>query len=142
MKSLQVNQCEIVELCKIVDGRDGVLSVAEVQRQIPFAIQRIYYIYDLKYKLALRGQHAHKQNKQVIFCLNGSFTLTVDDGSHQQEIILNQPNIGVFMDVKLWHTMKNFSKNCILLVLASELYDENDYIRNYDEFKKYIRDTI
>jgi len=142
MKSLQVNQCKIIELCKIIDGRDGVLSVAEAQRQIPFDIKRVYYIYDLKYASALRGQHAHKQNKQVIFCINGSFTLTLDDGSHQQEIVLNQPNIGVFMDVKLWHTMKDFSEKCILLVFASELYDENDYIRDYNEFKKYINDTF
>ncbi len=138
MKLLEVNNCGIIELCRLVDGRDGVLSVAEISKQIPFEIKRVYYIYNLKDQSALRGKHAHKHNQQVIFCINGSFTLTIDDGIHQQEIILNQPNVGIFMDVKLWHTMKNFSDNCILLVLASDLFDENDYIRNYSEFQKYI----
>jgi dTDP-4-dehydrorhamnose 3,5-epimerase-like enzyme len=138
MKLLETSNCGIIELCRLEDGRDGVLSVAEVGKQIPFDIKRVYYIYDLKHKSAIRGKHAHKQNKQVIFCINGRFTLTVDDGFRQEEIVLEQPNIGVFMDTKLWHVMKDFSDNCILLVFASELYDEADYIRDYESFKKYI----
>lgn len=139
MKSLKVSNCGIIELCQIKDGHDGVLSVAEVGKQIPFDIKRVYYIYGLEHESAIRGKHAHKQNKQVIFCINGSFTLTLDDGYQQEEIRMDKPNVGVFMDVKLWHTMKDFSDNCILLVFASDLYDENDYLRNYDDFKKYIQ---
>lgn len=138
MKSLKATHCGIIELCRLVDGRDGILSVAEVSKNIPFDIKRVYYIYDLKHKSALRGKHAHKHNQQVIFCINGSFTLTVDDGQTQDEIILDKPNIGVFMDIELWHTMKDFSDDCILLVLASDLYDESDYIRSYEEFKQYV----
>ncbi|MDR1699138.1 MAG: FdtA/QdtA family cupin domain-containing protein [Prevotellaceae bacterium] len=138
MKSLKATHCGVIELYRLVDGRDGVLSVAEVSKNIPFDIKRVYYIYDLKHKSALRGKHAHRHNQQVIFCINGSFTLTVDDGRMQDEIVLDKPNIGVFMDIGLWHTMKDFSDDCILLVLASDLYDESDYIRSYEEFKQYV----
>lgn len=138
MQSLQVNNCKIIELCKIQDNKDGTLSVAEYHKQIPFEVKRVYYIYDLHDREAIRGKHAHKHNQQVIFCINGSFILEVDDGVHQQEIVLNQPHMGVYMDVRLWHTMKNFSDNCILLVLASDPYEESDYIRDYKKFKEYI----
>jgi dTDP-4-dehydrorhamnose 3,5-epimerase-like enzyme len=139
MKSLQVNNGALIELSLIRDGRDGILSVVESNKQIPFEIKRIYYIYDLKDESAVRGKHAHIHNQQAIFCISGSFTMELDDGIHKQEIILDNPSTGIYMGVKLWHTMKNFSENCILLVLASDLYEEADYIRDYEEFKKYIQ---
>jgi hypothetical protein len=139
MKSLSVTNCAFVELCHLKDGRDGVLSVAECGKQIPFDVKRVYYIYDLKDQSAIRGKHAHKQNRQVIFCINGSFTLELDDGVHRQKVTLDSPHIGIYMDVRVWHTMDCFSENCILLVLASDLFDENDYIRDYEAFKKYIQ---
>lgn len=135
---MKVNNCSIIELSKIQDGRDGCIAVAECQKQIPFDIKRVYYIYDLHDKVALRGKHAHKHNQQVIFCINGAFTLTLDDGCRQEEIVLDSPGKGVYMGVGIWHTMKAFSDNCILLVLASDLYDEQDYIRNYEDFKAYV----
>lgn len=138
MRSLKVNNCAMVELGALKDGRDGMLSVAECGKQIPFDIKRVYYIYDLNDKEALRGMHAHKHNQQVIFCINGAFTLTLDDGSRQQEIRLDCPHEGVYMDTGVWHAMKDFSENCILLVLASDLYDASDYIRDYEEFKRFI----
>lgn len=142
MKSLQVNNCGIIELNPLKDGRDGVLAVAECYKQIPFEIRRVYYIYNLNDTEALRGMHAHKHNRQVIFCINGSFTLTLDDGVRQQEVFLDRPNLGIYMDVRLWHSMRDFSQNCILLVLASDLYDADDYIRDYNEFKKIVHDFV
>jgi dTDP-4-dehydrorhamnose 3,5-epimerase-like enzyme len=139
MKSLKVTNCTFVELCHLKDGRDGVLSVAESGKQIPFDVKRVYYIYDLQDKSAIRGKHAHKHNQQVIFCINGSFTLELDDGVHRQKVKLDSPHIGIYMDVNVWHTMDGFSENCILLVLASDWYDEHDYIRDYDEFKNGIQ---
>lgn len=138
MQSLKVNRCRIIKLTSFKDGRDGVLSIAENGKEVPFSVQRVYYIYGLNDGSAIRGKHAHKHNQQVIFCINGSFTLEVDDGTSQQEIVLDSPDKGVYMDTGLWHTMKDFSENCILLILASDLYDEGDYIRDYEEFKKYI----
>lgn len=134
----ELSNCGLVNLPRIEDGKDGVLSVAECSKQIPFDIKRVYYIYDLHDKSAVRGKHAHKHNEQIIFCINGSFTLMLDDGTHTEEVVLDKPNVGVYMGVKLWHTMSAFSSNCILLVFASDLYDESDYIRKYDEFKEYI----
>lgn len=135
---MNVNNCSTIELRKIQDGRDGCISVAEGRKQIPFDINRVYYIYDLHDKVALRGKHAHKHNEQVIFCVNGRFTLTLDDGRRQEEIVLDSPEKGIYMGVGVWHTMKDFSDNCILLVFASDPYDEQDYIRNYEDFKDYV----
>ncbi len=140
MKTIgELNNCGLIELPRIEDGHDGVLSVAECTKQVPFDIKRVYYIYDLCDQGALRGQHAHKKNRQIIFCINGSFTLVLDDGFCRQDIVLDAPNMGIYMDTMLWHTMKDFSDHCILLVFASELYDESDYIRSYDEFKTFIK---
>ncbi|MFH1822296.1 MAG: FdtA/QdtA family cupin domain-containing protein, partial [Patescibacteria group bacterium] len=87
---------------------------------------------------AVRGKHAHKNLEQVIFCIQGSFSLYLDDGSVQQIIILNKPGVGVFLGKRLWHKMSNFSDHCVLLIFASDYYNESDYIRNYQEFKNYI----
>ena len=140
MESLRVNNCAYVELNYLKDGADGVLSVAECGREVPFSVQRVYYIYHLNQPQAIRGKHAHVHNRQVIFCINGSFRLLLDDGRRRQEVVLDRPNVGVYMDVMLWHEMRDFSDNCILLVLASDLYDEADYIRNYDDFLKRVKE--
>ena len=87
----------------------------------------------------IRGGHAHKTLQQVIFCLNGSFTLELDNGNEKEEIYLNKPNEGVIVEAKIWLTMKKFSKRTIIMVIASDYYDEIDYIRNYKEFRKYIK---
>lgn len=138
MDKLIVKNCKIIELPVILDGKDGCLSVVENLRNIPFEIKRIYYIYNLNNKSAIRGKHAHKKLQQVIFCINGSFRIELDDGINRQDIILDEPNIGIYMDAKLWHTMNQFSENCILLVLASDFFDESDYIRDHSQYIKYI----
>ena len=117
----------------------GKLSFMESNTHIPFNIKRIFYIYDIKDLTVIRGGHAHKTLQQVIFCLNGSFTLELDNGNEKEEIYLNKPNEGVIIEAKIWLTMKKFSKRTIIIVIASDYYDEIDYIRNYKEFRKYIK---
>ena len=85
-----------------------------------------------------RGYHAHKNLDQAIFCISGSFTLMLDNGEEKESFLLNDSNAGMFLPKHVWHTMSNFSKNCILLIFASDYFDENDYLRNYSDFKKFI----
>lgn len=139
LADLKVNNCQYIDLKQVVDEKDGVLSIAESNREIPFEIKRIYYIYGLAYPKALRGQHAHKALEQVLFCVNGSFKLLVDDGFNKQYFYLTDPNHGIFVGSDVWHTMFEFSDNCIILVLASDYYDEADYIRGYDAFLERVR---
>jgi dTDP-4-dehydrorhamnose 3,5-epimerase-like enzyme len=86
----------------------------------------------------MRGKHAHKKLKQVLFCISGSCAVELDDGKNKQKIILDQPHQGIYLGNNLWHTMSEFTNNCILLVMASDVYDESDYIRDYQEFLNHI----
>ena len=140
MDKIIVKNSGIVTLPRIVDDRDGVLCIMNSLQEIPFEIKRMYYINNLDPKSSLRGKHAHRQLRQVIFCINGCFTLTLDDGETQQDILMREDNIGVILDPMLWHTMHDFSSGCVLLVAASDYYDEADYIRNYDEFMRLVRE--
>ena len=134
MDKLKVKNCKMIELPVIRDKRDGCLSVVENLRNIPLEIKRVYYIYNLDDRNAIRGMHAHKKLEQVLFCINGSCQMELDDGTNRENIILDKPNVGVYIGIELWHTIKQFSKHCILLVLASDFYDESDYIRDYSQF--------
>lgn len=129
----------MIELPKILD--DCILCFAQTPDHIPFAIKRVYYILNAKTRLP-RGFHAHRQTAQVLFCIQGSIKLTLDNGKERKTIILKRPNIGVFINKMIWHEMKNFKKNTILLVLASRNFDEKDYIRNYKKFRKLRAQTI
>ncbi|MBR1952624.1 MAG: FdtA/QdtA family cupin domain-containing protein [Lentisphaeria bacterium] len=140
MDKIIVKNSGIVTLPRIVDDRDGVLCIMNSLQEIPFEIKRMYYINNLDPKSSLRGKHAHRKLRQVIFCINGCFTLTLDDGETQQDILMREDNIGVILDPMLWHTMHDFSSGCVLLVAASDYYDEADYIRNYDEFMRLVRE--
>ncbi len=136
MQKINVKNSGYIELPRIIDEHDGVLSIMEGNKDIPFDIKRVYYINHLENLESVRGKHAHKALQQVIFCINGSFTLTLDDGQTKQDIHMWRDNIGVILGTGLWHEMHSFSSGCILLVVASDYYDEADYIRNYDEFLK------
>ncbi len=136
---INVKNCNIIELKQVVDETDGVLSIAENHINIPFQIRRVYYIYGLNSPQAKRGHHAHKILEQAIFCINGSFKLMVDDGKSKQYLFLNNPNQGIYLGKHLWHTMFDFSKDCILLVFASDLFNESDYIRNYKDFMDFLK---
>jgi dTDP-4-dehydrorhamnose 3,5-epimerase-like enzyme len=139
---IAVNFSGLITLPRIPDGIDGIISVAENQKHIPFDIKRVYYIYNLNNPAAVRGKHAHKELEQVLFCISGSCTIGLDDGTHTQTIRLDQPHVGVYLGKGLWHTMQDFSRDCIMLVLASDVYNEKDYIRDYETFKQYIKDKI
>jgi len=133
--TINVKNSGIVQLSYFDDGPDGLLVIAEENKNIPFAIKRVYYISNFKNKIqAVRGKHAHRTLTQVIFCVQGSFNLELDDGVNSQLIHLDNPRKGVILGKMLWHTMKNFSEDCVILVLASDYYNESDYIRDYDEF--------
>ena len=122
-----------VELPKILD--ECTLVIAQNPNHIPFKIKRLYFISNAHPKLP-RGFHAHKSCEQIIFCISGSVKLVLDNGKKREKILLDQPNKGVFLNKMLWHEMINFKKNTILLVLASKAFNEKDYIRNYEKFKK------
>jgi dTDP-4-dehydrorhamnose 3,5-epimerase-like enzyme len=134
-----VNNTRLIKLEPIKDGIDGYLCVAENQMDIPFAVKRVYYIYNLNNPQAIRGKHAHKKLEQVIFCLKGSFDLLLDDGIEKEKVKMEIPQEGLYMGAGVWHVMNNFSDDCVILVLASDFFDEADYIRDYDEFIKFKR---
>lgn len=136
---ITVKNSGLITLPQVNDDRDGVLNIMEVGKQIDFDIKRVYFINHLENCVSVRGKHAHKELQQVIFCVNGSFILTLDDGETQQDILMNKSNEGVVLGVDLWHTMHDFSSGCVMLVVASDLYNEDDYIRNHDEFLKYLK---
>lgn len=126
----------LIKLIKIPEIFDDCnLYFAQTKNHIPFSIKRVYYILQAKTKLP-RGLHAHKKNKQVIFCIQGSIKLILDNGRRKKEIILDKPNVGIFLDKLIWHEMVDFKKNTILLILASKIFDKKDYIRDYENFKK------
>lgn len=141
VKKIKVKNSGIIKLHYIDDFPDGTLVIGEAKKNIPFQTKRIYYITNLSNPKATRGKHAHKKLEQYIFCLSGSFRLHLDDGSTKQNITLDNPYYGIRLGPELWHTMSKFSRDCVILVLASEYYDEKDYIRDYEEFLEYTRNV-
>ncbi len=129
-----MNLIEWIDLPNLGDHR-GSLVVAEANRNIPFHIQRLYYIFGAQPDVP-RGFHAHKELQQIGFCLQGSCKILMDNSKEKQEVCVSQPNKGLLIPPMVWHEMHDFSEDCILLVLASDYYDESDYIRNYDQFLK------
>jgi len=136
MKKIKVKNSGILEIQSFDDFPDGYLAIGEVQKNIPFEIKRFYFINNLFNEKATRGKHAHRKLEQCIFCINGRFTLELDDGKNKQKILMNNPRLGVKLGSMLWHNMKKFSKDCLIFVVASMHYDEKDYIRSYEEFKR------
>ena len=116
----------------------GSLIAIEQGHNVPFEIKRVYYIFDTKEGVE-RGFHAHINLKQICITVKGSCTFVLDDGEKREEIKLTSPNQGLFIEGLIWREMKNFSSDCILVVLASEHYDESDYIRDYDKFLKEVK---
>ena len=121
------------------DARGG-LTAVEGSKDIPFDIKRVYYIYDTADGV-IRVYHAHKTLRQVLICVHGRCKIRLDDGSVSEETVLSDPCEGLYVGSTLWREMSEFSPGAVLLVLASEPYDEADYIRNYEEFKKYISEN-
>ncbi len=132
---MSLNDCKIIELPKIAEPR-GNLTFIEGDRHIPFDIKRVYYLYDVPGG-AERGGHAHKGLHQLIVAMSGSFDMVLDDGKEKKRFHLNRSYYGLYVCPMIWREMDNFSSGAVCLVLASNLYDEADYYRNYDDF---IRD--
>ena len=133
---MKVSEAKIVDIKKITDIR-GNLSVVEGLADIPFDIKRVYWVYDVPGG-ECRGGHAHKRLKQFLIALSGSFTVTLDDGT-DKKFLLNHPYQGLEIETGIWRTLDDFSSGAVCLVLASEPYDENDYIRDYNEFLEYVK---
>ena len=119
------------------DERGGLIALEE-NKNIPFKIKRVYYIFDTK-EGVIRGLHAHKNLEQVLVCVNGSCEILLDDGKEKSIIKLENRNEGLFIEKLVWREMFNFSADCVLMVLASDYYDEKDYIRDYNDFKNYLK---
>lgn len=116
----------------------GMLVALEQLKNIPFDIRRVYYMYDTKPGVT-RGYHAHKTLKQILICVKGSCKIRLDDGVNKETISLSDPSIGLYLESNIWREMYDFSEDAVLMVLASEVYDETDYIRNYEEFIEYVK---
>jgi dTDP-4-dehydrorhamnose 3,5-epimerase-like enzyme len=122
-----------LKIHKVLGDNRGKLVALEENFDIPFDIKRVFYIYGTQPDVP-RGQHSHYRTKQYLVAVSGSCKVTLDDGVHKSTFDLDQPNVGLFQDSLIWGTMHDFSENCVLMVLASEHYDESDYIRDYSEF--------
>ena len=123
---------------KIFGDERGKLVSLESNKNVPFEIKRVYYIYDTLPDQD-RGMHAHKNMEQIIVAMAGSCQFVLDDGKSRETLWLNRPDVGLYIGKNMWREMKNFSYGCKLMVLASDYYDEKEYIRNYDEFLKGIK---
>lgn len=115
----------------------GQLVALEEMKDIPFQIKRVYYMYDTGEGVR-RGFHAHKTLKQILICIHGSCKILLDNGSEKKIISLEKPYEGLYIEHNMWREMYDFSSDAVLMVLASNYYDESDYIRNYDEFLKSV----
>ena len=126
-----------IDFSQLGDERGSLISL-EANKQIPFAIKRVYYIYGTEKEIA-RGFHAHKQLQQVAVCVSGKCRMILDDGAKREEMWLDSPVKGLLIEDMIWREMHDFSEDCVLLVLASEHYDESDYIRDYKTFLEGVK---
>jgi hypothetical protein len=133
-KEPRITKCKIIYLPKIEDVR-GNLTFIEDNTHVPFEIKRVYYLYDVPGGES-RGGHAHKGLKQFIIAANGSFDVILDDGYNRERFHLNRSYYGLYIPSMIWRELDNFSSGSVCLSLASELYDEEDYIRDYENFRE------
>ncbi|MBW7944365.1 FdtA/QdtA family cupin domain-containing protein [Patescibacteria group bacterium] len=122
---------QFIDIPKVYD--EGILVFSEALRHIPFEIKRFYLIHNV-IEHAVRGKHAHKKTRQVLFCVQGSITIILDDGRSREAVKLNKSHRGILLDTMIWHEMVSFQKNTVLLVVASEYFEESDYVRSYKDF--------
>lgn len=132
MTDLGVNGCRMLEFPTIADPR-GNLAFVESRRHVPFAIERVFHLYDVPGG-AYRGSHAHHTLFQVLIAVSGSFEVHLDDGETRRSVLLNRANVGLLLTPYTWQSMDNFSSGSVCLVFASAPFDESDYLREYDEF--------
>lgn len=130
---MDVNNCKIIELPKISDPR-GNLTFVEANRHVPFDIKRVYYLYDVPGG-GERGGHAHKALHQLIIAMSGSFDVVLDDGRQKRRVHLARSYYGLYVCPMIWRELDNFSSGAVCMVLASNIYEESDYYRDYGQFK-------
>ena len=127
---------QLIDIPKI-ENTEGNIAIIE-KNTIPFEIKRVYYLFDIP-SSAHRGGHAHKNLNQILIALSGSFDVILKDGISTQTITLNKPDKGLLITTNIWRELENFSSGAICLVLASAIFDESDYIREYDDFLSYVK---
>ena len=133
-------QIKLIQLQTHGDER-GRLVALEEEKNIPFPIKRVYYMFETTAGVR-RGLHAHKKLQQIAIAVRGSCRFHLDDGKEKIEILLDSPSQGLLLEPYMWHEMYDFSEDCVLMVLADDFYDENDYIRSYDEFVKAVKNNV
>lgn len=126
----------VMEL-KVIGDSNGFLVPVEGGQTIPFVIKRIYYVFGTRAD-AVRGRHSHKTLEQLVFCPSGSCDFILDDGNTRETVRLDRPNKALHIRANLWREFSNFSPDCVVMVLASDRYDESEYIRDYEQFLKSI----
>ncbi|MBW4871227.1 FdtA/QdtA family cupin domain-containing protein [Prevotella buccae] len=134
---MQSSKGYIIDLPKIVDPR-GNLTVAEGLKDVPFEVKRVYWTYDVPSGES-RGGHAHRRCEEFIVAVSGSFDVTLDDGRERRTFHLNHPYQGLYVGTGIWRTLDDFSSGAVCLVLASERFEEEDYIREYDDYTEYLK---
>ena len=132
MKNSTIDDCKVIQLSKI-HNRAGNITIIENNLDIPFEVKRIYYLYDIPSN-ETRGGHAHKELYQIVIGASGSFNINLNDGVNDKTIFLNRPDFGLLIVPGIWRDLSDFSSCSVCLVFASEIFSENDYIRDYDEF--------
>ena len=135
--SLSVSNARLIKLPRIIDLRGG-LSFGEYDKHLPFDPKRYFVIFDVP-SIEVRGEHAHREQHQFLVCLRGSCSVMLDDGSHRDEVTLDQPDLGLYLPPMVWAVQYKYTQDAILLVLASDVYDADDYIRDYDEFLSEVK---
>jgi len=130
-----VYDCVILPLSKI-HNRAGNITIVEGQKNVPFDLKRVYYLYDVPGGES-RGGHAHKELYQLVVAASGSFDVLLDDGTNKKVVTLNRPYYGLLIVPGIWRELLEFSSGAVCLVLASLVFDEGDYIRNYEDYKKF-----
>ena len=134
---MQSSKGYIIDLPKIVDPR-GNLTVAEGLKDVPFEVKRVYWTYDVPSGES-RGGHAHRRCEEFIVAVSGSFDVTLDDGRERRTFHLNHPYQGLYVGTGIWRTLDDFSSGAVCLLLASERFEEEDYIREYDDYTEYLK---
>jgi len=137
---MRINDCVLVDFPKIVDAR-GCLSIVECHKHIPFTVQRVFYTYSFS-PGAQRGGHAHYQLQEVIIPIVGNFDVKLHDGFDEKHLTLTQSHQGLYLAPLVWVELSHFSADAVCLVLASEIYDEASYIRNYQTFLQVARGFV
>lgn len=133
-----INDCQIITLNSHHSGRQGDLTVVENGGFMPFEVKRVFYLYDIPGGES-RGAHAHRSCHQFIVAASGSFEVALDDGVSKKTVFMNRPSVGLHIPPGIWASEQNFSSGSVCLVMASEKYDEEDYIRDYGEFLEFCK---